>query len=324
MDKIDMSLDDIIKQRRKETRQLAKQKKPAANLKNRPSGPAGQKQGKKAGPAKAGLQAKGRGGQLKQFRARIGGKKTLAKGVAKFQQQGIAKMNRLPARKIGKQRVAVKKSAGTQVANRYKKQQQQQQQQQQRVQQTKTARQQQFNQRRGIQTIPQTPQTATRKRVNRQNVVNVQANIPQTNQQLSRRQKQKIKRLQQNQQVPKTNFINTQQRQTNQFQPAPKNSFINTQRQNNNQSKKAQRQKPQRVNIPKINPKLLTISISNPRAAQSFKPVKINRKKPAMQVGGTLNDRFGQFQQQPMNVPNNSRRKQQRGRGNSGRTVLLV
>ena len=52
---------------------------------------------------------------------------------------------------IGKQRVAVKKTAGTQVANRYIKQQQQQQQQQQRVQQTKTARQQQFNQRRGIQ-----------------------------------------------------------------------------------------------------------------------------------------------------------------------------
>ena len=45
-----------------------------------------------------------------------------------------------------------------------------------------------------FQTIPQTPQTATRKRVKRQNVVNVQTNIPQTNQQLSRRQKQKMKR----------------------------------------------------------------------------------------------------------------------------------
>ncbi len=42
------------------------------------------------------------------------------------------------------------------------------------------------------------------------------------------------------------------------------------------------------------------------------------------QVGGTLSDRFGQIQQQPRNIPNNQRRRQQRGRGNAGRTVLLV
>ncbi|XP_038050476.1 UAP56-interacting factor-like [Patiria miniata] len=327
MDKIDMSLDDIIKQNRKENRKLAVQKKKAtAGLKQRPSGPAGQKRPKRPGLVKGGLQVKG---QLKQFRARIGGKKNVGKGAAlqkkrgaaRLQQQGGAVTNRAPARKVGKQRLPVKKTAGAQVVNRNRKQQQQV---QQRVQQGKAARQQQFNQRRGIQTIQQ---GGGRKnvRLNRQNFANTQTNRQQqinrqeTNtqqQQLSRRQRQKNKRLLQN-------------------QPAPRANLARPQRQNNPRLKAPKVRQP-RVNTQGVNPKLLTVSISNPRAMQNSKPVKINRNKPKMQIsGGTLNDRFGQLQQ-PRNVPNTNqqrRRRNQQGRGqnnsgrgqnNSGRTVLLV
>ncbi|XP_022093841.1 UAP56-interacting factor-like [Acanthaster planci] len=329
MDKIDMSLDDIIKQNRKENRKLAVQKKKAAaGLKNRPSGPAGQRQAKKPGLAKTGLGVRGRASQLKQFRARIGGKKTVGKGVAltkkkgaaKVQQQGGVVANRGPARKVGKQRVPVKRIGGAQVVNRYRRQQQQQQQQvQQRLQQSKAARQQRFNQQRGIQTIPQ---GGGRKKVqlNRQNFVSAQTNSRQINRQqtntlqqqqpqFSQRQRQKNKRLLQNQPAQRANLARPQR-------------------------PKAQRAKQLRANAQKVNPKLLTVSISNPKAMQNYKPVKINRNKPKMQIsGGTLNDRFGQLQQQqqPKNAPNTNRQRRRRkqqgqgqGQNTGGRTVLLV
>ena len=77
-------------------------------MKNRPSGPGGQKQGRKPAQAKGGLQVRGYAGQLKQFRARIGGKKAVAKGVAmakkkgvaQLQQQGGVKMTIGPARRV--------------------------------------------------------------------------------------------------------------------------------------------------------------------------------------------------------------------------------